>query len=412
MSTNIKAVFDRECAHLVFDSKMAKKLSDYRVGFEMKNSDHIEFFGGNLTGVSTVRFLTEDRDRWFETILEINETVLEDVVHDLDSVQTDFKVASDIMNISAVWMIHSIYSSKKMSDKQKEQAMIDVAMILQFKFITSRLYLLFRFPADKGIAQATYAQLSYKFAIKIHGSWRGVLEARAKEIISDRSIHIRAIRSMQEDDRVFYLITDTQSRIRDMLKNIYIVHLRAKEQNIKILDSSSVADFDGEQILKDKTQSSVAYSRYLHSIVTDKNSFIRSELTSVIENIMHTMSPRLFNSTLTWMSDNYRQPGADVIEQIIDEALIHAFDYLAQNRQAIRSASDLKSILAKLRGVYMSSRSTDPELISLRDKTELAVKNATNNKHPNILASVRTGVLLYIVARAFTMQHYTTAAVR
>ena len=67
-------------------------------------------------------------------------------------------------------------------------------------------------------------------------------------------------------------------------------------------------------------------------------------------------------------------------------------------------------MLSRLRGVYMSSRSTDPILIDLRERTEKIVEIATNNKNPSNLASTRTGVLLYIVLRTFTMKHYANSA--
>ena len=54
----------------------------------------------------------------------------------------------------------------------------------------------------------------------------------------------------------------------------------------------------------------------------------------------------------------------------------------------------------------MSSRSVDTDLLQMRDKARLVVKNATKSKNESLPASIRTGVLLYITLRAFTMQHY------
>lgn len=410
MTLTIKAVFNEECPHLVFDSKLIKKISDYRVGFEMKNQDHITFFGGNLTGVQVVRFLPADRDKWFEEILEVNEIILEDKVHSLPTVDADRHVSSDIMNISCVWLIHRIYTSKQLTDKQKKEAMVDVAMVMQFKFLTSRLYRLFRYPADPTTAAAAYAQLSYKFSIKAYGSWRALLTARAEEITSLTGIHANTIKTMESDKDVAYVLSDSQGRIKDILKNIYDVFMKTHESGTRFATTSSVAEFDGEQILKDRSKNTLAYSRYIHSIITDKNSFIKPELVNVIQDLMHTMPPKLFNSALVWMSLNYGQGGAGVISDVLSETLVHAFDYLSQNRQVIKSHGDLPAILVKLKGVYMSSRSTDPALIQLRQKTEDIAKNATGNRHPSILASIRSGILLYIVARSFTMKHYTTGA--
>ena len=411
MLKDVKAVFDQECAHLHFDARLAKKLSTYRLAFEMRNQDHITFFGGNLTGVQVVRFLPEDRDNWFEIILEVNEFVLSDLLEDLPSIDKTRIVTSDTMNLSFVWLLHRLSTSKKLNTKERHDAMIDVCMVMQFKFLTSRLYRHFQYPADPSIAAATYAQLNYKYAIKRYGSWKAVLMARSEDIIGKDSIHLNAITKMDDDHGVTYLLSDTQNRIRDMLKNIYDLHLRVRNQNHRVLTTSSVVEHDGKLILKDLNNSLVNYGRYLHSIITDKRSFIRDELTSVIEKLVHTMSPRMFLKTLEWLSDNYRQQGAELIEEAIDNVILYSLDYLQANRTLVNNVGDLPGMLSKLRGSFMSSRNNDELMLKTKNQFENIVQQATGSKHPSITASVRTGVMLYLVARALTKKYYTTAAI-
>jgi hypothetical protein len=214
---------------------------------------------------------------------------------------------------------------------------------------------------------------------------------------------------MDNDAKVVYMLNDTQGRIRDTLKNIYDVFIRVHNQGIRINSVSSVIEHDGVEILKDRSKSLHAYSRYINAIVTDKNSFLREELMDVIEKLMHTMPPRLFRETLVWMSENYRQPHAQEIEEVLSETLVHSFDYLSANRTLVKNSNDLPGLLSKLRGVYMSSRSTDPVLFSLRQKVEKMVKAATGNRNNSVIAAVRTGVLLYIVLRSYTMRHYASS---
>jgi hypothetical protein len=283
-------------------------------------------------------------------------------------------------------------------------------LVLQYKFFTSRYYRHFRYPADRATAEATYAQLSYKFDIKTYGSWSALFRARAEDIVAKTSIHYRTITHMDDDRKVIYMLNDTQGRIRDMLKNIYDVFLRVHQQGIRISSTSSVIEHDGVEVLKDKSRNLLAYGRYINSIISDRNSFMREELMVIVEKLMHTMPPKLFRETLEWMSHNYRQRGANDIEETLNETLVHSFDYFSDNREAVRDTHDLPGLLARLRGVYMSSRSTDPVLFALREKVEGIVKKATGNKNTSVIASVRTGVLLYVVLRAMTMTHYTKGA--
>jgi len=66
-------------------------------------------------------------------------------------------------------------------------------------------------------------------------------------------------------------------------------------------------------------------------------------------------------------------------------------------------------VIDKLRGAYMSSRSTDVKLIRARTDVENLVKLATGSRNDNAVASVRTAWMLYVVARAYTMRHYANA---
>lgn len=409
MDKNVKSIFEEECADLVIDSKFVKSLHAYQVGFAHKNEEHISFFGGHLLGVQVVRFTSDDRAQWFYEILKGDEDELERRLVALPTVNQDWIVSSDTMNLSCAWLSHAIFTSKRISDKERHQALIDVFLVLQYKYLTSLLYRYFKFQADKSVAEATYAQLSNKFLIKQYGNWGALFNARSEEIISKTSIHYRTIVEMDDDLEIRRMLNDIQGRIRDMIKNIYAVLDQVRKQGVRVVSSSSLIEHDGEQILKDKSKNLLAYVRYINSIVGDKNSFIRPELESIVINVMPTMPESLLKKSLEWMSHNYRQPNASVIEELLSETLIHSFDYLSNDRSAIKNTTDLPGLLSRLRGVYMSSRSTDPTLMELREKAERVVKMATGNKNSSAIAAVRTGILLYIVLRSFTMAHYSAS---
>lgn len=408
---SIQSIFFEECAHLEIDAKLIQRILKYQLGFVNKNKEHIEFFGGHLTGVHKVRFSEQDRLYWFDTIIEVDEEILRERLYSLESINPDFHVSSDVMNLSCAWLTHAISKSTNLSETQKKQGMKSVLLVLQYKFLTSRIYHHFPFPADPAIAEATYAALSNKFSLKKYGSWAAFLDERCDDILRDNGLHRDAIRRMDDDKEVVDMLNDLQGRIRDTIKNIYGVHLQVKDAGDRIYTTSSVVEHDGVEILKDRSKSTLAYGRYINQIISDRNSFIRQELVVIIHKIMHTMPERLFEQTLEWMSANYRQRGADEIEQVLNEVIVHSFDYLSDHRSIMRNSHDLAGMLSKLRGAYTSSRSTDVSLISLREKTEKIVRLATGNKNNSIIASVRTGVLLYVVLRTYTMNYYASGGV-
>jgi hypothetical protein len=426
MTETIFQVFEEECKELEVDAKLAKALHQYQVAFITKNRDHIEFFGGHLLGVHVVKFMPADRDRWFNEIVQVDDGPLENHLRRLPIIDPKHKiVASDTMNLSCIYLTHKIFKSK-LPDEIKHQAMMDVLLVLQYKFFTSLMHQYFRFPADKDTAETTYAMLSERFLIKQQGTWKNLFNYRTESVLAKDSIWADVITGMDRlkpwtnytdnnvpgtDDRVMDMLNDIQGRIRGIVKEIYAVLMEVHHSGNKIVTTSSVVEFDGEQILRDKTSNLYQYENYVTGIISDRNSFIKHDLVNVIEKMNETMSPRLFTQTLEYFSNNYHERGSELLKEIIHESLVHSFQYMSEreNRDLVSTHADLPTLLARLRGVYTSSRTTNPTVLKLRKDVESIVLKATGSRNQSQQAAVRTGVLLYIVLCAVTMKHYVKA---
>ena len=414
MYKNVKAVFDDLCSHLKIDEKLCKEIERFKNNFITKNKDHAEFFGGNLTGVHVVKFTINDRIDWFEDILDTEEDILTPELNKLIN-PTYYKIAGDVFNLSCVWLAHSIRNSKKITNnKVRIQGQEDVFTIMQFRFITSRMQRHWPFPCSKEVAEATLANMSNKYDIKRKGSWLDVITDRSKDIVSDTSIHKNIISKMHVDIRnsgesIGYLLTDTQGRNKELLKNIYNLQKETQESGFKINSSSTtMVELDGTVTIKDKQKALEIYKNYLDSIIGYKSSFIKLELVEIIERINKTMPPQLFRSTLGWISDTYSKNDRNKLElmDLIDRIMHHLISYLYKNRNIMKNKSDVTGLISKMKGIYTSSKSTDETLLSIRSDLEDIVRKATNNKSQSALAATRTGILLYIILRTFTMNHY------
>lgn len=405
-NVSIKQIYDEECAHLRFDKALLKKVILMESSFVNKRQEHVQFFGGALTGVEIVRFTDDDRNKLFMEILEVSDIDLQNRVHTLAAIETHRIVSSDIFNISCIWLMYGFYTSEYLDDEMRREGAVRVCMYLQYKFLTSRLYRHFKYPADPEIAAATYASLSYKYALKVHGSWGAALRARAESVVAKDSIWVDVLTKLNNDVRVVQMLNDVQGRIRDMLKNIASVHYEMANRGVKIAKSSSLVETDGEMILKDKSKSLTTYLRYINTITSDKNSFIRQELLDVIASVMPTMSPKNLKQVLEWVSVNHRHLSNNLVGDTVELIMEHMFDYLTGNKSTIRNKSDLVGLMSKIRGIYMSSRSTDSKLLAIRDNVEKIIKMSTKIKDPSAIAATRTGFMLYVVLRTFTMHHY------
>ncbi|MFO5759797.1 hypothetical protein ACLBQR_31035, partial [Klebsiella pneumoniae] len=70
----------------------------------------------------------------------------------------------------------------------RHEAMVSCFMVLHFKYLTSLLVPRFKYPARKGVAEAAFAALNYRFDIKTIGSWEKLFRQRAEGIIAPVSI--------------------------------------------------------------------------------------------------------------------------------------------------------------------------------------------------------------------------------
>lgn len=403
----VKEVFDSELKDIEYDKNLALAVARYKQNFINRSKDHAAFFGGNLLGVDVLRFLESDKDRWFDDILQADEELLREKLHALDWINPEWNISSNVMNLSCAFLVHRFFHSS-LPANQKKQAMMDVLLVMQFKFISSILFRFFPYPADRAVAEATYAALTMKFILKEKGSWLKLLEYRAEEILARTAPHYRAISSMDSNKEVVEFLNAVHGAIKGYIKSMREVMEQQRLTGGKIRTVSSVAGVDGEEILKDRTRGPAVYTTYLKSILSDKNSFIREELLLVITKIQPSATYTHLRSALEHLSGGYFGADHMKIEKIVNLTMVHAFAYLSENRVSLRTNVDLPNMLIRLKGAYTSSRSNDPDLLELRAMIEEIIRPSVASKTAAVVSSVRTGVLLYIVARAYTKAYYTS----
>lgn len=403
----IKDAFEEICPNLKIDKEWLRKLSRQRIQFTLRNEEHMAFFGGNLFGVNVVRFTVFDRAWLFEELMGLEEIVVDKALDAIPTVIRRFKVTGDNFNNACVWLMHKILTAPNLSNTEKHTGMMDVGLYLNYRLFTSLMGHRFKYPADPEVAMATYAGLSRKFAIKQLGNWNRVFEERVKDMISPRSIHYKTFLTMSDDVKgVRYCIQDTQGRLRSMATLLMSEHMTKSEEKEKIVTSSSILHHDGEEILKDRTGGLDRYVAYLQDVVGDPRTFIKTDLVEVIKDLLPTVPPKPFMNVLAELTADAKRMQRAELDKLLEDTLLHAFGYLFRNRQTASNTNDIVTILGLLKGTYTSSRNTEPSLVRLRKDMEQYVRKVTKIRHNGTVAAIRTGVLLYLVARAMTRSHY------
>lgn len=414
MPGQIKAVMDQEFSHLPVDKRLLDRILKYERDFINKNEDHITFFGGHLMGVQVVRFDPRDRAYWFDEVLEINETSLQEELYALRDpahpkeplIDPEFNVRSDVMNITCGYLVHRFLTANHLPQDKQKQGAEAVIRIMLYKFLTSLLWNYFKYPANPQVAEATYNALSLKFGLKKNGNWKKYLDERAELTVEPGSIHYKNLVSMKDDEDFLYFIGDTQGRIRGTVKSIYAIFDQLNKQGVKIISSSSIMEYDGEMILKDKSRTYQNEIRYIATVISDRGSFIKPELLKIIEKSVPTANPDMLLKTLQWMSDNAGYGKDDIVNQLTMKTVIYSFNYLARNPKLIKGKRDISGVLVSLRGSFMASRSSDEDLMELREMAEKIAGFATGSRNDTVLKAIRTAVLLYIIGRIMSKDYY------
>jgi hypothetical protein len=414
MPGQIKAVMDQEFSHLPIDKKLLDRILKYERDFINKNEDHITFFGGHLMGVQVVRFDPRDRAYWFDDVLEINESSLQEVLYALKSeehkneplIDPEFNVRSDVMNITCGYLVHRFMNATHLPLDKREQGAEAVIRIMLYKFLTSLLWNYFKYPANPQVAEATYNALSLKFGLKKNGNWKKYLDERAHLTLAKGSIHHKTLVDMRDDEAFLYFIGDTQGRVRGTVKSIYAIFDRMNKAGVRIISSSSVMEYDGELILKDKSRTYQAEIRYIADIIGDRGSFVKPELLRIIEKSVPTANPTMLIKTLNWMSDNAGYGKDDIVNQLTMKTVIYSFNYLTRNPGLVKGRRDISGVLVSLRGSFTASRASDEDLMELREMAEKVAGFATGSKNETVLKAIRTAVLLYIIGRIMSKDYY------
>lgn len=402
----LKSVFQTLMSDLKVDKSLLKAIHDFERGFVNYDEEHIAFFGGHTMGVHKMRFRVSDRENWFANVLQTDEMVLEEAVLALPSINSEWARASDTMNLACAWLIHYLKSDRSMPVKDREEACVQVALVMMYKFLGSLMAHYYPYTADEEVMNAMYASLSKKYALKQAGSWGVLLRQRAEELVGPTSVHRRVFEKFDSDDSVVKLVNDVQGRLRQIVKAMTEEFYRMRSTGGRISAESDVLDINGEAVLLDRSKRYSTYIRYMHGVISDRNSFIRKELVNVVTDMMHTMPPRVFEEVLVWMSKHHGTAPGKEVEILVDETLLYAFDLLSTNRSTLGGGKGLSPLLTRLRALYMASRMSDPVLLRCKELSETIVNKATRSKSSSVVASVRTGIQLYIVLRAMSMKHY------
>lgn len=400
----IKKIMQEEMQHIRIDNKLAKDIGYYLKGFINRNEEHVNFFGGNLTGVNKITFSSEDRNFWLVDLLNLDDKVVKNRVRQLDHIGDNWVRGTDTVNLGILYLIHLLHHSK-LDEKTKREAILNCLVVIQIKFLSSLLHGYFSYPCSEALALAVYEELSRKFYIKKYGTWLAILEARANDIYTKGEIHYKTIETFESDEDIQYFITDTQTRIKSMILNIFEVTMRLKDKGVGMNKSNMLVVQFGKIEVRDIERHFDEYLTYLNNTMQEPRAFIKAELIEIITDSITTMPGKLLNDCLLVMS-TLAQNDDRKLQEHTRETLIYLFDFLKKNKRDVEDLSNLGNLILQLKAVFTASKTNSSTVIKLRDYFDSLVKKNIKNKNPATISGIRTGIVLYLMIRALTKHHY------
>lgn len=417
MSQFVKQLFPQ--LEVVVDKLALRNIQKIIIKFET-NPNHALVLNSQSIGVKPISFMPNDRKAFFEA-LGTDEDIVKEMIDRIpgldiekESINTDHKVASDPMNLLSVWAIYLIHHSRNLNKNEKELFKFAVAKILNYKFLTSYTHRSFQYDADPDIMLAAVNSLSRKFDIVTLGTWRAVIEDRAAEFIRPGGLHYKTLISMDNDKDIAYAVTDSQTRIRDRVKNVARVYYAMYHAGEAIGNYSSVREVDGVKMLTDNVSLFDSMISNMTREVLDEHQFYDKDASILVTNMFtaiekNDMLRSVIRAFSELASEQYRSGDFDLVKKVGREEIIVGVRALMTNiiqktyRKLIFDDVKLRpeNIVYATKNIYSSSRISDPELLQIKNSIVYFLDSIKTSQRDATRASLRIALIVYIMIKTF-----------
>lgn len=390
--------------------ELIKQLDLYCRSFETKNENSTAL-NSPLLGVVPIMFTSVDRAILF-TILEVDESVLKQAISRVDYIAPSWSVLNDPYNQLVVYLAHRIFISA-LPKEQIEVGLFSLFKLLHYKFFTSIIYNSYKYGADKATMEAVINSLSNKYDIVIHKTWKGVIEDRSRDTYN--SIHVDTLRTYNNDKDICYILTDTQTRIRNKMRLVTEIYYQFKEQGNQIGSYGNVDFIDGEKLIVSQAN---IFDTMVHGMIIqcqNPTRLIDTELIQVLCSKFQYVTEDTLRRLLTMFAElgalqaqsnelygvkkpRNKEEYYTGIGIIVRELIQKTY------RQCILDKVNLSSkgaILIKTMNLYTSSRITDEDILKIKRSVYNFVLGCGESIREATNASITIAIIMYIMIRSF-----------
>lgn len=406
MDMTLNDVFTRHFANVKFDKQLSGKVNRFHIYMSSSSTEHMQFFGGNLLGVNVLRFTPRDIRKFFDTVIEIDYATLETDLRKVPTIYHDNSISGDVFNLTLFYMIHRFYTSAVLSEPDRMRGAYDCALVFCYRCCFALTNNYFKYPVDPKVAQAAYANLSQKHLIKKLKTWKNLCDYRATRIVEKvskdgtKGLNYDRLYLFNDDLSVTSIIQDSQGRFKSIFSIYYDEFDKVHKDGQSIaVTSATIEDVDGDIVIREKTKGVESYINYARQLMNDPDGFIDPDLVTVVADMNGNSSYKMISGTLQWLAQSYHDPKySKAVDKFVTDVIVQSMYYIEHNIP-IGRRKDLPFILVTLKNLYLSTRSVDPQLLSIRQQGEKLLKAYNKKASVSLISATRSAVILYIILR-------------
>ena len=384
-----------------FDTALHKKIVRNNIEFITKNEEHKYLFGSRLIGCFHIKYTMFDKNIFYENIFNMNYEEVEEVVSQISSIPTNFKIARDDINLICFYIAHKFLTNDKLSKAKQLEYATEILNYFSYRTLVLISSMYFIYPISEEKAVSLTERLSNRYLIKRVKNWNEYCEYRSKEYLSNKFLPL--LKDFTNDKDLPNAINDLYNRTKDTLKNIYseFITMMEKDELIKSKKSTG-SDMTGKEIIIDKVDTPHNYFQRVEASLNDRSTFIREEYKNVTVDIVKSVSNSQLHEALELVCDSYfnDRDKHKEIRRITEEIFINSIEYL-QSQEVYITNSNVVSVMNYLVGNLLQARGTELKINKLKEDIDKLLnslyKKSKKNIAPRVLRNVRNALYVYIL---------------
>lgn len=407
------------CFQVEITPQLCERLIACCTYFETKDQ-HPSALNTPLLGVTPIYFTSIDVSMLF-SILGIDVNDLNRIIAESQFTEDNWVVTNDPYNHTIIYLVHRILSSTRLKESDKTKTATALLKLLHYKYFTSLVGNSYPYGADEATMTWVVNNINKKYDLAKLETWKKVIESRCEYLLSSESIHLKTFMQYEDDVAILYVISDTQSNLRQKIVRINRLYYEAKEKNEAIGQYNTLDTLDGTKIIASSTEVFDLMNVNMQLQIQSPTRLLDMELIEVITSKYKEVSSELFRLTLTkfcdlttlQMQDKKMKKIVNITNQntgekepvyvstsyLLSEFIQKTYRYCIMTKDLDMSSK--KAILLKVINIYTSSQMVDKDILTIKRSFIYFVTKSELSRRPATISALSLCMIIYLLIRSF-----------